>query len=624
MINELFDMRFGIQSKIVYINDKIVPNNFINDFISKIEMDSCLYQPYIDMIMLAEEKLFRFVIKKTIQELTPEDTVRIIIEDKDHNIIDRRFNFVSARDVGGNQMQGNAYYLVFRDVYGYVLTNIEFTRYITAHGYSGLPIKIIHIALIEALTPVVEINKSRKEKTIGLNTKIFQSKIPLDAPIDERFVMDKTIQQNLTELANMYNIKIFQDWNNINVWQNVSVDQLELLNDKDNTEIYSDECSSLYANKICDYVKMPSNSNMLSRVNFRAYKSVDGIHHETQTLDFDDFLPMITMNNNSNSFRDIRQAMTTSSSSKLDTLENLVRKSFDTYINNNTIIIYVRPFFKNVSVGTKVTVRIHNNTEFIADQAEGDLEYNGTWLVVQSTICNIGQHLICRLTLKRCDNMIRSDASRTERSAEENNGVDYSINRPEVSQTSELSNASRSNLDDDLQKDIERRLSRTDQPSDTWKKASDIKTVKALRRVKDVESVTDRAKSSMETYLSSKRDALLQLKRAAMGINDVVNTVKDVKRFANDVINTVEDAKQFANGVVNEVKQLKEFYSLKNIKSRLKNYAALQEAELISYLNKEMGTDITVGDVDNMIRNKNFKPTIERELSNFSSKNIKK
>ena len=71
------------------------------------------------------------------------------------------------------------------------------------------------------------------------------------------------------------------------------------------------------------------------------------------------------MNNNADVYRNLRQSLDTSSSSKRDTLEFLVRKSFVKYISNNTLIIFVRPFFKNINVGTKVSVRIHNNTELI-------------------------------------------------------------------------------------------------------------------------------------------------------------------------------------------------------------------------------------------------------------------
>ena len=102
-----------------------------------------------------------------------------------------------------------------RDMYGYVFTNCEFTKYITAHGYSGLPIDIIKQAIVDALTPVIEINKTRKEKSKKLDTKIFNTKIPQNRSIYDHFAMDKTIQQNFEELMDMYNIKLFQDFDTL-------------------------------------------------------------------------------------------------------------------------------------------------------------------------------------------------------------------------------------------------------------------------------------------------------------------------------------------------------------------------------------------------------------------------
>ena len=98
MIEDLFDKRFGYESIDLYLNDKIVPFEYIQHFISKIEMDSNLMVCGIRCILIAEDGLFKYTIAKTVQEFGPDDTIRIIIKDKDNNTIDRRFNFVKATD----------------------------------------------------------------------------------------------------------------------------------------------------------------------------------------------------------------------------------------------------------------------------------------------------------------------------------------------------------------------------------------------------------------------------------------------------------------------------------------------------------------------------------------------
>lgn len=626
MINELFDTRYGIQSRTIYLNDTNVVQDFINAFILKIEINTCFYNSYVDLILFADEKLFKYSISKTVQELTPMDTIRIVLEDKDHNIIDRRFNYVTSKDLGSDPTQGNAYYIMYRDMYGYVFTNCEFTKYITAHGYSGLPIDIIKQAIVDALTPVIEINKTRKEKSKKLDTKIFNTKIPQNRSIYDHFAMDKTIQQNFEELMDMYNIKLFQDFDTIHLWQNTSLDQLTQIDDKDGTELYSEEVSSLYANKICDRVKMPTNANTLSRINFKAFRNVQGIHHEMQTLAFDDFLPMITMNNNADKYRRLRQTMDSSSSNITDTLENLVRKSFDKYINNNTLIIYVRPFFKNINVGTKVSVRIHANTEFTGDQMEGDLEYNGNWLIVQSTVCNIGQHLICRLLLKRFDNMQRTETSMNTIDSSVGDSSAYAINIPKNAQSDNLSGASRINLDQDLQDDIENRISQvgsnsTNMQQNNWNKVDQNK--QSIYRVKNKDGVISKLKQGREKFLEGKRDALLQVKRIKNGIAETATTINSVAQDINSTIqtavNTVNDVKATVANVKNEVKHLKQFYSLQAIKQRVLNQVSEIKSEALNELalgvNDALGTHISSGELERLLKNKSFNEILERELA---------
>ena len=271
MIEDLFDKRFGYESIDLYLNDQIVPFEYIQHFISKIEMDSNLMVCGIRCIMIAEDGLFKYTIAKTVQEFGPDDTIRIIIKDKDNNTIDRRFNFVKATDMGFDHAQGNQYIIEYIDCYTFITVNSEYTKYITAHGYKGTPLNIVKSALTDAFVPIVEINKTRKEKSIELDLKRFKSNMPASKETTDRFSMDKTIEKNIKEFADLNNIIIFQDFQKIHIWQHISVDQLTQINDQDGTELFSEESHQLYANHICNKVKMPSGTDTLSRINFKAY-----------------------------------------------------------------------------------------------------------------------------------------------------------------------------------------------------------------------------------------------------------------------------------------------------------------------------------------------------------------
>ena len=561
MIEDLFDKRFGYESIDLYLNDQIVPFEYIQHFISKIEMDSNLMVCGIRCIMIAEDGLFKYTIAKTVQEFGPDDTIRIIIKDKDNNTIDRRFNFVKATDMGFDHAQGNQYIIEYIDCYTFITVNSEYTKYITAHGYKGTPLNIVKSALTDAFVPIVEINKTRKEKSIELDLKRFKSNMPASKETTDRFSMDKTIEKNIKEFADLNNIIIFQDFQKIHIWQHISVDQLTQINDQDGTELFSEESHQLYANHICNKVKMPSGTDTLSRINFKAYKNIDGIHHEMQQLDFDSFLPMITMNNNADTYRNLRQSLDTSSSSKRDTLEFLVRRSFVKYISNNTLIIFVRPFFKNINVGTKVSVRIHNNTEFQGDQMEGDLEYNGNWLITQSTVCTIGQHLICRLVLRRFDNQKRTETSMNKTNSQFDNNTAFSLNKPVNAPSNKLNETSRANLDRDLKKDVESRVSKTGVNANsnntqrkTWtEKPSEMKTEPAIYRVKEnTKTLVSEYEEKRKTYLEAKKEILLQAQRIKNGI-DAVKNIKDLAkniRSVDDVLNLADNIDNFTNDVI--------------------------------------------------------------------------
>lgn len=627
MISDLFDTRFGYESISIYLNDTEIPVEFVQDWVTKIEIDSELRTNGLQCLVCADDRLFKNTIGKTLHEFGPDDTIRIIIEDKDHTIFDRRFTYFKAQECGKDEKAGNFYIIIYRDSFSYVFGDLEFVKYITAHGYSGTPLEIIQQVLTDAFTPVVEVNKTRKEKNIKLDIKKFKTKIPDDKPIYDHFVMDKNIWQNLMNYLRMYNIYIFQDFlNTMHIWQNISVDQLEVLNDADGTELYSEEASQLYACKICDRIKMPGNTDTLGRVDFKAYKNIDGIHHEYQYLKFDDFLPMIAMNNNSDKYRNLKQSLDSASSSKMDTLEHLVRKSFFKYLNNNVLIIFVRPFFKKINVGTKVSVRIHANTEFTGDQMEGDLEYNGIWLITQSTICVLGQHLVCRLVLKRFDNMQRTDSSMNKIEPKSNDGAAFSINKPKNMKTGTLDDASRDNLDDELKKDVETRVAKVGSNSSKgWDKVA-TKTGNAksdIYRVKEKkDGLLSGLKKAKETFLEGKREALLQVKRLKNGIEQVARTVNDVKESINSVRRGVNEVVQTANNVKNEVKRFKQFTSIENLKNMAKNEArALKNIainETVSEINKTLGTNITAEEYKYMIKNKSITPILERQLNDYS------
>ena len=639
MINDLFDTRFGYESLNVYINDTEIPNNFVADFITKIEMDCKLASWHVKLVIIADNKLFTLTVNKSVQELTPEDTIRIVLEDKNHTVIDRRFNFVTSSNLGYDSIQGNFYRVMFIDVYSYICVNPEFTKYITAHGYSGFPIEIVRQVFMDAFVPIVEINKTRKEKTIDMEVKQFKTKVPTGDSMYDYFVMDKTIKDNLTELVGMYNILIFQDFQKMYIWQNISCDQLELINDKDGTELYTDEASQLYANYICEKIKMPSGTDTLGRINFKVSRNMGGIHHEVQKLDFDDFLTMITMNNNSDSYRFSAQTLDTPSASKYATLGFLVKKSFFKYINNNTLIIFTRPFFKNINVGTKVSVRVHANTEFQGDQREGDPEYNGVWLIVQSTISTIGQHLICRLVLKRFDNMKSNNGASVSKKQSSQQGSAYGLNKPLNAKSGKLGDVSRDKLEEDeLKKDVDQRVAKVGQNSNNgWekKKAQNsglTKSEDSIYRVKDKkEGILDSLKKARKTFLEYKKEAMLQVQRVKSGIDEAIKPIKEIYDSVDQVVDSVQQLTGSVNGLVQEVKG--DIDSVKNGADRFKNFIHIKRDtdkvkeekitkskdlnEVAFRINNDLGTNITAEDLERMIKNKSYSPIIERELNKY-------
>lgn len=399
MLNDLLLSK--IKLKAISIDGIPIKDEYVEDFVIDIEIESNLKRPYLMIVMTFEEDLITLSSGKNLQDL--QDT-KIGIELHDFNdTFIRKTCYVEKIAKQTPSTSKNVWVATLTDEFGMILKSSRNSRKIDK-SYEGKPIEILE-KVIKDLYDFDYLTKE-SQKSI-LNKFTFKSNknfLGNDITVIHKFVVNKTPYDNLESFCRIYNITMFQDNFKIEFVQNLSFKPEDCVKYEDDTSLYEENCDSKsYAYKVCDKITQPTSVNNVAKVNYVIENCGVGKKVTYKTINFKDVTSQLIVNESCKNL-DLYKLEDVKLSNYTSSLSSLAYDEFFKYITNNIISVYVRSSFDKTNVGQVISINLASDARFAQDRIKGDTGYSGNWIILSSTVKIIADIYFYRLVLCRFEN----------------------------------------------------------------------------------------------------------------------------------------------------------------------------------------------------------------------------
>lgn len=409
MINELIKGKY--KSLSMYISNdsgalKQVPQEFINDLVQGIEMSfSALggLRLVVYCVLTVNQELIKNTIGKEVDRLNDKNIFRIVVVDSQDFKVDRTFLCSTSDRQGQGDRSGDVYDILLQDIYSYYLLQVQPSTHATS--YKGEPISIIEQIMDDAFKMPDEILRSFNIPVIELRVQrntfdfLTKSESYTFKPPQNRCAYDCVLYECIK-----HNVAVYQDFSSFHIIENLDVHNLPIKTSSDGSPLFSETANSEYEFKVCDKVKQPKAPVNLENVKISVSKNSGGKSQETETLDFNEFIRTIELNNNADELLNTLETREVTESSGNSGIESILYEYTEKYLMYNTLSIYCSCTLLDCCPGTVTSVELRPISGYSTEQYQGDQRYSGNWFIMNTTFKIVGQRFITRLILCRFDN----------------------------------------------------------------------------------------------------------------------------------------------------------------------------------------------------------------------------
>ena len=380
------------------------------EYISSLEISSSFTRPVLMAIVkiqkLAVEKLKLDDINKQFNK----STVKITITQKDSkHSFTKRFIVDEVVNPTVNSSQGGDYIFKCLDVYGYSICNDIFQY---KDGlYEGTPINNVISYINNIFSSIKE--KYKDDTPITIN-HLSSYEYPVDS-LPESYkkevqnlskiqIINASPLVTLREYCTKYNIRIWQDYNGLNIVQNPKLSKFPKFG-----YYLSDRCESNSPYYICDYKIMPNiaNGNTGLSKTLKRVSVTEGKNNTVKQLDTNMLLESLCINDNSESYTKYLPTEASDTQGNSNTTNcSLTFEEFYRALATKTLYVCLCGNMGELYPGKLVDLNMIYNHEDQYKQYQGDIEISKTWFITGSTykviLGNDGK-CFCRLILNRFD-----------------------------------------------------------------------------------------------------------------------------------------------------------------------------------------------------------------------------
>ena len=335
--------------------------------------------------------------------MTDKNIFRIVLIDTQDFKIDRTFICIGAERQGQGDRSGDIYDLTLKDIYSFYLHQTAPSNMATS--YKGTPVSIMEQIIEDAFKLPDEILKSYNIPVVELNVKRNTFGF-LKSPSTFTFkcIQNAPALQSILLLATKFNIYVYQDLQSICIVENLDVHSLPVKTAADGSPLFSETAGTNYEFKVCDKIKQPKAPVTLENIKITVSKNAGGKTQTTETLDFNEFIRTIELNNNADELLGTLETREITESSGTSGVEAILYDYTERYLMNNTLIVYCSCPLTDCNPGTATSVELRPITGYTTELGQKDQRYSGNWFIMATSVRVIGQRYIVRLILCRFDN----------------------------------------------------------------------------------------------------------------------------------------------------------------------------------------------------------------------------
>lgn len=406
MLNELIRGKYKAVS--LYISDDYqalhqVPQEYIRELVQGIEIEFNVFRHSVFCALTVNHALIKNTVGKEPDRLNDKNIFRIVIIDSQDFRIDRTFICINAERTGQGDRSGDMYELLLEDIYGYYLEQITPSTQVVS--YKGTPLSVLEQLVEDSFKMPDEILRSYNIPVTELNIKKNTFGF-LKEPEEITFkcIQNKGAIENIRTLCKQYNLYVFNDLQSLCITENLDVHNLPVKTANDGSPLFSELANSDYEFKIGDKVKQPKAPKTLENMKISISKNSGGKSQETETLDFNEFIRTIELNNNADELLNTLETREVTESSGTSGIQAILWKYTFKYIMNNNLAIYCSCCLSDCNPGSVASVELRPISGFTPEKAQGDKRYSGNWYIFSTTVKIIGDRFITRLILCRFDN----------------------------------------------------------------------------------------------------------------------------------------------------------------------------------------------------------------------------